>query len=817
LPEHKSYAEIAVALPISKPLTYRVPDILRPHIAPGKRVLVPVKNTSATGYTLACVDHTVQEQVKDVIDVLDSVPVFPASMVPFFRWIADYYLHPIGEVLRAALPGGLNPKPFQAIELSPAGRHTLETPEGLNRHRRQVLDTINRLGPTSEKALIKALDGKIGSKTLREMEKSGLVTVKKKIRPGRTQPKKALFVRASEKPRVPPSGLSQTRQRILDYLSTHEAVPLRTLKGEIPGAGRLARKMADAGLLELFEQCVYRDPFGEPIESETNPHQLTGEQSAVLKTITRGLSQGFKTYLLHGVTGSGKTEVYMHAVSETLKQGRQALVLVPEIALISQTERRFRARFGDCVALLHSGLSAGEHFDQWMRIVEGKAKIAIGARSAIFAPFENPGLFIVDEEHDESYKQESTCRYNARDLAVVRAKQQDAIAVLGSATPSLQSYYNVMGKKFHGLTLNKRIEDRDMARVTVVDLRPKTGSGRAKPLITDTLKTAIEETLARKEQILLFLNRRGFANCPACLSCGAPVRCKYCEVTMTLHRQANAYKCHYCGHTAPHTAPCRVCGNAKIIPIGTGTEKVQAKIEALFPQARVDRMDRDTTRRKGSLVKILRNLKEGATDILIGTQMVAKGHHYPNITLVGILCADLSLNFPDFRSGERTFQLLAQVAGRAGRGERPGRVILQTFNPDHFCITTAKDQDYRAYFNQEIGFRQSALYPPFCRLMQVIITGRDKSQTARYARRAGQICREVISDHPRGQHSIQLLGPVTAPLSRIKDRYRWQLLLKGTRVDPLHQVARTLRRRTAQEMPRKGNRLIIDVDPMNML
>ena len=544
---------------------------------------------------------------------------------------------------------------------------------------------------------------------------------------------------------------------------------------------------------------------------------LTAEQNAVVAAVSHGLAGGFQTYLLYGITGSGKTEVYMRAVAAALDRGHQALVLVPEIALISQTERLFRARFGDCIALLHSGLSEGERFDQWMRILRREAKVAIGARSAIFAPFDRLGLIIVDEEHDDSYKQESKLRYHARDLAVVRAKLEDALALLGSATPSVQSYYNVQAKKFHGLNLWKRIEDRVLPEVTVVDLRETEGSRRYKPFMTKELREAIAETLDRGEQALLFLNRRGYANWPTCTHCGAPVRCKNCDITMTVHQGANAFRCHYCGYSCAQTLGCQVCGNPKIKLLGLGTERVEADVKAIFPKARVARMDRDTTVRKGALLNILKDLREGAIDILIGTQMVAKGHDYPNITLVGIICADLSLNFPDFRAGERTFQLLAQVAGRAGRGRQPGRVILQTFHPGHFCVRTASDQDYKAFYEHEIGFRRDVQYPPFFRLVQILVAGKDGDQTARYAQNLGEICRALQRENKTYQKEIRLLGPVAAPLTRIKKQYRWQLLLKGEKVGPLHGLTRALRSMADRELRGQGVRMVVDVDPVDML
>jgi primosomal protein N' (replication factor Y) len=575
--------------------------------------------------------------------------------------------------------------------------------------------------------------------------------------------------------------------------------------------------MAEDGFLSMVERRVYRDPFGDPIASDSGGLTLTKDQRRVVETLLKGLGKGFQTYLLDGITGSGKTEVYMRAAAAALEKEQEALILVPEIGLISQMERRFRARFGECIALLHSGLSPGERFDQWMRILRKEAKVAIGARSAIFAPFENLGLIVVDEEHDDSYKQESKLRYHARDLAVVRAKLQGALALLGSATPSVGSYYNVHTGKFRGLNLSKRIEDRLLPEVTIVDLRDPQGRRRAKPFITKELEEGIAATLQRGEQTLLFLNRRGFANYPTCVLCGAPVSCKNCDITMTLHQEANALKCHYCGYTRAQVVGCRSCGSPKIKLLGLGTERVEAKVKEMFPKARVARMDRDTTARKGALVKILKDLRAGDIDILVGTQMVAKGHDYPNITLVGIICADLSLNFPDFRAGERTFQLLAQVAGRAGRGTRPGRVILQTYNPDHFCILTARDQDYKAFYDHEIRFRRTLQYPPFSRLIHILVAGKDKERTALYAQNLGKVCRTLQSENRTYRDHVKRLGPVAAPLPRLQKKYRWHILLKGLSPGPLHGLTRAMMDRAERGISRAGVKVVVDVDPIDML
>ena len=493
------------------------------------------------------------------------------------------------------------------------------------------------------------------------------------------------------------------------------------------------------------------------------------------------------------------------------------LVLVPEIALISQVERRFRARFGDRVAVLHSSLSSGERYDQWQRIAKNKTPIVIGARSAIFAPMTRLGLVIVDEEHDTAFKQETGLRYNARDLAIVRAKLSRAVVLLGSATPSVQTIFNAATGKFNRLVLPHRIKQRPLPEVEIIDLRKTKGMRGPMRIISQSLHHAMRQTLDRGKQVLLFLNRRGFAGNPVCLACGAPVRCRHCDITLTLHQAQNVYKCHYCGFSRPVTIQCGACGASTIRALGIGTEKVEAVTKKLFPKARVGRMDRDTTTQKGSVKRILKQIKDGEIDILVGTQMVAKGHDFPNITLVGVICADLSLDFPDFRAGERTFQLLAQVAGRAGRGDSPGRVILQTYNPTHFTIEAARDQDYKRFYQREIRFRKALDYPPFTLLAQLKISGQDKARTRKKTEEIGEACHALQSSNAVFSNAITILGPIEAPLAKISDRYRWQILIKGRTSGKLHRFLRRLFSVEPMLINDRTVRVAIDVDPYLMM
>ena len=807
------YIEVAIALPVFQTFTYTVPESFAGFMATGKRVLVPFGRRRETGYVFRQFQDSNIKDIKSILDILDEQPLFPSSMVMFFRWISDYYKYPVGQVVKNALPGGLNIRDYASVAITEKGRHELDH-DRLAPVAKEILNQLQS-GSILVKDLNKKIDQEIPGTLLYTFERSGWITKKWELAGEKTKARQERFVRLADTD-LPVERLSESRTKILDVLRSEGEITVKKLKEIVPTAAALIKSLESNGYVTIDCKRVYRDPFGEAIEPD-RPHILNPEQLKAVFQTKNYLTKGYKTFLLRGVTGSGKTEVYMQVAAEVLKNKRAVLVLVPEIALITQMERRFRARFGECVSVLHSALSAGERYDQWSRIVMGEATIAIGARSAIFAPFSNIGVIIVDEEHDASYKQEGSLRYNARDLATVRANQNGCVALLGSATPSIQSYYNVATKKFTELTLEARVEQRPMPDISLVDLRQTRDMRGIRRFITPELQQAMKASLERGEQILLFLNRRGYASFPVCGACGQPMRCKHCDISLTLHQHTNAYRCHYCGFSRAATSKCETCGSANIRHLGLGTEKLEAMVTAIFPKARVARMDRDTTKRKGSVLKLLKGLNNKTTDILVGTQMVAKGHDFPNITLVGIICADLSLSFPDFRAGERTFQILAQVAGRAGRGDRPGRVILQTYNPDHFSIAAARQQDFIAFYRQEIGFRKALNYPPYSRMIQLKISGKDPQVTENHARLLGDRCRVLKADKATDFRSIEIMGPIEASLTRIAGRYRWQVLLKGLNSRGLHQFVNQLLSENPSVFTRQAVMVAIDVDPLFMM
>lgn len=807
-----AYVEIAVALPVYSTFTYRVQDHFSFLAKPGVRVLVPFSQRKVTGYILRVSDTSDIEEAKFILDVLDEEPVFPSSMIPFFQWVSDYYIHPIGEVIHTALPSGLIRKDISLYAVTEAGK-TVAADDSLSSFQKDILSILQK-SPKSCKDLARTIGISISKSILLTMEKNGCI---ERIVELKTETAKRRIERyvSSVFSEIDSEKISPSQKRILETIQSYGEMSVRELNRQIPAASRKLTSMQESGWLNVITKTQYRDPFGETVDTDSPP-VLTGEQHEVVSAVENEIGKGFKPFLLKGVTGSGKTEVYMQLAEKVIKNNRSVLVLVPEIALISQTERCFRARFGDLVAILHSGLSKGERFDQWQRILKGQTPVAIGTRSAIFAPFERLGLIVVDEEHDTSYKQDTGLHYNARDISLVRAKMDNAVAILGSATPSVQSYYNVLTKKIHGLTLTSRIEDRQLPETLVIDLRKQRDQRGIWKLITPELFEAMKKTLARGEQVLLFLNRRGFSSFPVCQSCGEAMKCKHCSISMTLHQKEQAYKCHYCGSSRAFSSACPACGSAKIKLLGMGTERIEAAVKSLFPDASIARMDRDTVSQKGALLRILKGLRNRTTDILIGTQMVAKGHDFPHITLVGIICADISFNLPDFRSSERMFQLLLQVSGRAGRGESPGQVILQTYNPEHFVITNATNQDYAAFYEKEILFRKNLKYPPFSRMIQIKIYGRSEEKTSRHAIEIGDFCQSLRKNSP-SYNPVEILGPIESYLPKIASHYRWQILLKSLQTEPLRNMTKELIFQHGKKIKNSDVNVVFDVDPVFML
>ncbi len=812
--EKNRYIEVAIPAPVFSTFTYRVCEGMEKDVAPGRRAVVPFGNRKTTGYILGPDTRKPDVRILDIIEIKDPLPLFPESMIPFFRWMSSYYIYPLGRVIAEALPSGINPQETRLYSPGPEAGKAQKNPQTRSSIAPLILDAVSKK-PMTAKELEKALGKKVSAAVLSRMSASGLLVCDKRITRSRVGTKKERFVSINKGHRIE-GKLSRTKAKLIDILMESGEMAVSELKKLIPTAANHVRDLGRMGIVRITEKPVFRDPFGDTIEPDTPP-ELTSHQRRIVRSVLSSLKDGFRPYLLAGVTGSGKTEIYMQLAAKVIDRGKTVLVLVPEIALITEMTRRFRARFGERVAVLHSGLSAGERFDQWMRIAAKEAPIAIGARSAIFAPLDDIGLIVVDEEHDSSYKQDNRFPYNARDMAVVRGKMAGAAVILGSATPSIQTMANARDNRFQVLRLDQRVSGQSLPEVEIVDLKRYADFRGTRRIISDELRQATHEALLRGEQVLYFLNRRGYAGFPVCALCGKPQRCKHCDVTLTYHKSQGSYRCHLCGYIKSAAAPCTECGSSAIKQLGAGTERIEQMVRSIFPGYTIARMDKDTVRDKKELVRILKALKEKDVDILIGTQMVAKGHDYPNITLVGILCADLSLAFPDFRAAEQTFQILAQVAGRAGRGDRPGRVILQTFNPEHFAIQAAKAQDYEMFYSQETAFRKTFKYPPFCRMAQIRISSKDYKSAKRSAEAAGRCCFQAMAARGANYGKLEIMGPVESPISMIAGRHRFQILIKAENANKLNRFLWAFAARAESIPNRQRVSIIIDVDPYALM
>jgi primosomal protein N' (replication factor Y) len=806
----KDIVEVAVGLPVSRTFHYLIPETMRGSLRVGMRVLVPFKGRKVTGFAIDLLDQPpegIEEKLREVEDLLDEAPLVDPQMLRFYRWISDYYLYPLGEVIKTGLPPGLHLKSRLMLSLTEKGQKSLEQ-GGLGPVIETILREIERCGKIPLKRALKIFPGETSRSQIFSLKRKGLLNMEAGLEGKEVKPKLERIVRYEERESLP--SVSKKESEILRLVEERGDVSYSELNKIFRSPSKSVGSLVEKGLISITHREVCRDLS---LQSELKPYpkpELTSDQKSMLGEILKRIdSKRYAPFLIHGVTGSGKTEVYLRAVEAVLHQGREAIILAPEISLTPQLFSRFKNRFEKNLVLLHSGLGRGERYDQWRKIWRGEVKIALGARSAIFAPFKNVGIIVVDEEHDPSYKQEEKLKYHARDIAVVRAKEAEATLLLGSATPSLESFYNAERGKFRLLTLPERIEGKHLPKVEVVDMRDE------QDLLSEKLKTALRKNIGEKRQSLLFLNRRGFANFILCPECGFTFKCPNCSVTLTFHLRDRSLQCHYCDYRIKAPGDCPKCEGHRLRGMGVGTERLEHEIKDLFPEREVGRMDRDTTSRSRSHQQILKGLESGKTDILVGTQMIVKGHDFPNVTFVGVISADTSLHFPDFRSSERTFQLLTQAAGRAGRGEVAGEVVIQTLNPDHYSIVRAKDHDFDGFYREEIGFRRALGYPPFSRLINFRLTGNSEKGTKTLAEEMGRIGQSLLK---RGfEKGIELLGPSTAPFVRMKGKFRMQMIAKGVNSRLLHQFAQELARKMEGQMKGRGINLDIDVDPIFIL
>jgi len=812
--------EAALTVPV-KNLYYQIPLPFRKNVEVGTRILVPLGNRKVTAYVVALQSTSAIENIKPIDKVLDPFPSFSPSDLIFFKWAASYYSCSLGEVIKNALPPGISVKNNKYVAITSKGEKSL-TDNSLPSGEKMMLSTLAKTSEVSLTSLTKGVNSKKISALTSLLLQKNHITITERQKSQTITPLKEKVFQVNEKKL---SHLSFSDWKFFARKAPRQFFLLKWLRLQ----GQTTRKQIIAhwskgasalnglekkGLISGFFREIYRAPLIDKNFALPSPPKLTPEQVDVLKKIVPKIHKGeYAPFLLHGVTGSGKTEVYLEGVAASLQKGRGAIVLVPEISLTHQFIASFQKRFKDRVAQIHSGLSKGERFDEWRRIKTGAAQIVIGARSAIFAPVASLGIIIVDEEHDSAYKQDKTFCYNARDLALVKGKMNNALVVLGSATPMIETYHNSVTGKFKHLHLSRRIDDRPLPRVEVLDMRNE----RPGTILSMRLKNAIREKWERKEQTLLFLNRRGFAPFVLCRKCGYAFRCPNCKVSLVYHQKRGKLLCHYCNYSIPAPDICPACKRHNIEIVGFGTEKLEAEVKTLFPDLKIGRLDRDTVSKKNSIQKILGQFRKGKTDLLIGTQMMAIGHDLPRVTLVGIIAADISLNFPDFRAGERTFQMLTQVAGRSGRGEISGEVIVQTYNPNHPSIKMAITQNFLSFYKQEISRRKELTYPPFSRLANFLIAGNNQLQTREYAVNLGKLSTELQQKEGLFKNTIEILGPASAPWEKLKGKYRWQMLVKGRDHNVLHLFTQKVMVDIKPQISISGVMLRLDIDPLNLL
>lgn len=812
-----TYCNVALPVPLRTSFTYAVPAALRGQVQAGARVLVPFRKKNLVGVVLEMTGTAPDgAKVRDVARVLDPVPALTPKLLELGQWIAGYYLAPIGEVFRAMLPPVTEIAVRRQVLLTEAGRALAEQLQGGAALTELADEEVSLLLKLLKKngALSLGATGGPGAvlEMLRRLQRSGYVEIRETVE---TRKRRTQHVVAWKGSGDTARKASDKEERIRELLETERGpLPVAQLLKLARVSRALVERLLREQVLEGWEEPI--DPAEDPFDAGYEPpaHALNEEQERAFNAVRTRFELGeFGVQLLHGVTGSGKTEVYLRCVQDTLARGKTAIILVPEIALTLWIGRQCRAWFGarfEGVAVLHSALNDVERAHEWWRVRNGQARVVVGTRSAVFAPVENLGLLIVDEEQENSYKQEETPRYNGRDVAIVRAKLENAAALLGSATPSLETYHHAVNGKYELLSMASRVENRSLAAVEIVDLRADFRETQQTSPISKALHEGIAECLSFRTQALVLINRRGYSWSVLCRSCGASVQCANCSISMTHHKSRNRLECHYCGSTQAVPQACPKCGSKYVYFFGEGSEHLEEKLRKEFPGARIARLDRDTARTKRQYQETLGAFAGGALDILVGTQMLAKGHDFQRVTLVGVVSADSSLSLPDFRAAERTFQLLTQVAGRAGRGELPGRVLIQTFYPEHYAIQDAVRQDYLSFYERELHFRRMMAYPPFTSLANVIVRDRDLEKAIGWSRRLGDYFSKYDGK------GIRILGPAAAPLARLKKENRYQFLLKSPKRSAITKVlSGALTFCEANEIPQTA--VLVDMDPVTLL
>ncbi|MBM7618936.1 primosomal protein N' (replication factor Y) [Bacillus tianshenii] len=801
-----TYASVIVDVPAKQTdrvFDYEIPDKWEGFIQPGMRVVVPFGPRQIQGFVVGLKETTSVKKTRPISNLIDISPILTQELLQLAQWLRDHTLCFTISAFQAMLPAALKAKYEKWI---------------IVRDRRKLPPHLELFFDSSDRTRFEDFEGTGHYRLIKQLIDDEILEVYYEVKDKLSKKTVKVIVLSATKDELKEakkniSARAQAQHCLIDFFleTGKKRIEKKQLLEELQIGTSAIGALVKLDILQEVDDERYRDPYAHREFAKSEPLALTSQQQEAISPILSSIeNEKHEGYVMFGVTGSGKTEVYMQAVDAVLKKGKEAIVLVPEISLTPQMVNRFKSRFGSDVAVMHSGLGMGEKYDEWRKIHRKEVKVVVGARSAIFAPFENVGIIIIDEEHETSYKQEDTPRYHARDIAMERGRFHRCPVVLGSATPTLETFARASKGVYHLLTMDKRMSDQGMPTVEIVDMREELREGNRSMFSRDLLEK-LQIRLERGEQSVLFLNKRGYSSFVMCRDCGYVVECPHCDISLTYHRISNMLKCHYCGYEEQVHASCPSCDSDHFRFFGTGTQKVEEELTKLLPSARVIRMDVDTTSKKGSHEKLLQQFGDRKADILLGTQMIAKGLDFPQVTLVGVLTADTMLNIPDFRSSEKTFQLLTQVSGRAGRHVLPGEVVIQTYSPEHYSVELASTHDYLGFYQKEMLLRKSHQYPPFYYLALVTVTHQELTKVVTVTERitsylSGQLSKEAV-----------ILGPVSSPIARIKDRYRYQCIIKYKREPNLHQALKNVVEKYQSQMDQEKLAIHIDLNPYMLM